>query len=189
MNATHAYTAGCEAVQDFLHAWHENGRLSFETSYLNLDYDDAHYAKTAKDRKKFIALDSGTSGCYLLDKVTGEVWGIAGYGRPNRRYRPGNLGQMTETFRGGLASQPRPLWWGQREDVRRLAREATLAADDDPDGGHGALSVLADLLDDCGAAALAKFVRGQADLLCCDEGPKGRRERVEGVWRNVRLAG
>ena len=69
----------------FLTLWHENGREHFERYYTNLDYDSPAYAKTAKDRSKYIALDDGTSGAFLVEKLTGDVWTIKGYGRKNRR--------------------------------------------------------------------------------------------------------
>jgi hypothetical protein len=87
------YMADCGTVQDFLAAWHEAGRAAFTRDYIALDYDAAE-PKQATDRRKFIALDrcrGGTyhrEGVYLLEKATGLVWTVSGYGRPNRRHAP-----------------------------------------------------------------------------------------------------
>lgn len=72
-------------VNELLDLWHENGRTSFERNYENLNYDGPSYAKTAKDRTRYIALDEGTSGVFLVCKRTGDVFNIKGYGRPNRK--------------------------------------------------------------------------------------------------------
>ena len=72
-------------IREFLAGWHEDGRASFELAYRYLDYDSDAYAKRAKGRRKYIALDRGTSGVYLVDRMTGEVYTIKAYGVPNRR--------------------------------------------------------------------------------------------------------
>lgn len=71
-------------VLEFLNAWHENGRAAFEANYENLDYDSPSYAKFAKLRKKYIALDRGSSGEFLVDRLTHRVFSIKAYGVPNR---------------------------------------------------------------------------------------------------------
>jgi len=84
-------------VQQFLAAWHENGRARWAREYVNLNYDQDQ-EKTAHERRKYIALDRGgkvtRSGVYLLDKATGEVYSIKGYGAPNRRL--GTLAELTQ---------------------------------------------------------------------------------------------
>jgi hypothetical protein len=106
MNATEqqALTIDSTEVAAFLIAWHENGRASFEKSYQNLDYDRDE-AKTAKNRRRWIALDCGYSGVLLVDKVTREVWPIEAYGRPNLRYPQGTIEQLTEKFIEATATQ------------------------------------------------------------------------------------
>ena len=81
----------------FLGLWHENGRRSFEASYSRLDYDSPNYAKSARPRTKFIALDNGTSGAFLLDKETEVVYSIKAYGKPKSPI--GTLDQMIDLFR------------------------------------------------------------------------------------------
>lgn len=81
-------------VAQFVRLWHESGRAAFEEGYHNLDYDSTAYAHTAHNRSKYIALDYGTSGVYLLDKGTGVVWGIKGYGVRHPGKRIGHLNQL-----------------------------------------------------------------------------------------------
>lgn len=78
-------TADSPIIQEALTAWHEAGRADFERSYQNLDYDSPNYVKIAKERKKYIALDRGGSGAFLVDKATGDVFVIKGYGVAGRR--------------------------------------------------------------------------------------------------------
>ena len=78
-------TANSPIIQEALRVWHEAGRAEFKQRYQNLDYDSPDYTKTAKERKKYIALDRGTSGAFLVDKETGDVYAIKGYGVAGRR--------------------------------------------------------------------------------------------------------
>ena len=90
------YSADSPIVRRFLEVWHENGRREFENNYSNLDYDGEFYAKKAKDRKRFIALDRGSSGVFLVDRTTGEVYSIKAYGRPNRKL--GQIERLVEYY-------------------------------------------------------------------------------------------
>ena len=83
-------------VQHFLTLWHENGRASFKRRYRNLDYDAEAYRKFARDRKKYIALDDGPSGIFLVDRQTEEVWSIKAYGVPKRTL--GTLDALIATY-------------------------------------------------------------------------------------------
>jgi hypothetical protein len=89
--------AGHPQVAEFLAVWHENGRTFFAKAYPSLDYDSDAYRKTAKDRQKCVALDDGTSGHFLLNRFTGEVYTIKAYGVPNRR--AGTIGDLIEEYR------------------------------------------------------------------------------------------
>ena len=91
-------------IAEFLILWHENGRAAFEASYSNLDYDSHYYAKTAKNRKKYIALDEGGAGRLMLDKGTGEVWGIVAYGKINKRHAPVQFDAIIEQLRKANAA-------------------------------------------------------------------------------------
>jgi hypothetical protein len=69
------------AVAEFLDVWAEHRRLchghrdaltyaSDRTKFIGLDYTDAGY--------------TGGSGMFLVEKETGYVWSIRGYGKKNR---------------------------------------------------------------------------------------------------------
>lgn len=70
-----------ELVGRFLDVWHESERLFWDYATLNPDEDSP---KSAIDRRQMIALDCGTSGRFLVEKATGYVWSIKGYGKKNR---------------------------------------------------------------------------------------------------------
>lgn len=82
-----------QAISKLLPEWHEAGREFFERRYENLDYDCPTWAKTVKERRKYVALDSGTSGAFLVDKNTGDIFNIKAYGVPKARV--GNINGMT----------------------------------------------------------------------------------------------
>jgi hypothetical protein len=86
-------------IAEFLTLWHENGRSRFERDYSNLDYDAESYCKTARDRNLYIALDNGMSGCFLLEKSTGLVYGIKAYGKIHRGHLAGHLDILIRTYR------------------------------------------------------------------------------------------
>ena len=79
------YTSDHPLIQEALTVWHEADRAAFARQYPRLDYDSPSYRKTAKDRRKYIALDRGESGAFLVDKATGEIYGIKGYGVAGQR--------------------------------------------------------------------------------------------------------
>ena len=84
-----------DAVQKLLHDWHEAGRAEFQRQFPNLEYDSEWYAKTAKDGKRWIKLDTGDSGAYMLDKNDGRIFRIKGYGVPHLHKPVGVLGTVT----------------------------------------------------------------------------------------------
>jgi hypothetical protein len=94
-------TATSPEILAFLRAWHENGRARFERDCGSLVYDE-YAPKTAKERRKYIALDEGRSGRFLVDKATGVVFTIKAYGTTNRRI--GTLAELTAQFDVGTAS-------------------------------------------------------------------------------------
>jgi len=82
-------------VRRFLTAWHENGRAAFERDHPALVYD-TDQPRAAKERRRFLALDVGTSGCFLVDRKTTTVYSIKGYGVPNRAL--GALADVTAAY-------------------------------------------------------------------------------------------
>ena len=77
-------------VKEVLTQWHERGRADFERSYSNLNYD-TYYTKHFHVGGKYIRLDSGTSGMFMADIETGLIYGIKGYGVPDKKKVVGNL--------------------------------------------------------------------------------------------------
>lgn len=72
-------------IKEILRQWHEAGRAEFEREYKNLDYDSAKYRKHYHVGTKYIRLDVGSSGAFLLDSETGLIYGIKGYGVPDKK--------------------------------------------------------------------------------------------------------
>lgn len=87
-----------EKIAAFVTAWHENGRIGW--SYDALEYD-SYCKKHVKERTKYIALDEGTSGRFLVDKATGMMWSIKAYGVPN--WMLGTLDDMTRKMEEATA--------------------------------------------------------------------------------------
>lgn len=51
---------------------------------------------TADTRRKFVVIDIGTSGAYMVERATGELFNIKGYGVPDRnKKRKADLGNVT----------------------------------------------------------------------------------------------
>lgn len=88
-------TQAPSTVDDLVHDWHEAGRPAFKASYDKLDYDSDYYQHKAIEKAKYINLDSGTSGMFMIEKSTGNIFAINAYGVPNRRKYVGRLGQVT----------------------------------------------------------------------------------------------
>ena len=86
-------------VQELLESWHEAKRADFEAGYD--DPDTGHliyerdYPKTSKERRKYICLDDGGSGAFMVDKDDLMIYGIKGYGVPHKGKRIGKLGEVT----------------------------------------------------------------------------------------------
>ena len=102
------YNAGDVIVQKFLASWHEAGRQAFESNYSNLEYDSNAYRKTAKQRQKYICLDDGASGAFILDRKTGDVYCCKAYGVPNKKKHVGQIAEIS----GADALHCR--WWRRR---------------------------------------------------------------------------
>jgi hypothetical protein len=82
-------------ITQLLHDWHEAGRASFERSAPNLTYD-TYAPKRAIQRQKYILLDEGTSGAFILDRTSGLIVRLKSkYGVPNPQKPCGQLGVVT----------------------------------------------------------------------------------------------
>ena len=85
-------------VETILKQWHEAGRAEFERNYKQLDYDSPTYGKKYKVGSKYVSLETGTSGAFLVDIGTGIVYEIKAYGVANKRKIVGEA--WKETFHG-----------------------------------------------------------------------------------------
>lgn len=74
-------------VERVLREWADAERPEFEATYKNLKYEMPHYS----ERRDYVALDAGSSGAFLVEKSTGNVFGIRGYGTPDRRKYMGRI--------------------------------------------------------------------------------------------------
>jgi hypothetical protein len=84
------------AVQNLLFDWHEAGRAAFQDQFKNLDYDSDAYRKFARERRRYICLDEGNGGAYILDRLDGMIYRIKSkYGVPQFRLLMGHLGEVT----------------------------------------------------------------------------------------------
>ena len=57
----------------------------------------------AKERSKYIALDQDGAGYFLIEKATGEIFNIKGYGVPDKnKKKKADLGNILEADPAGL---------------------------------------------------------------------------------------
>ena len=67
-------------IEEILRQWHESGREDFERGYTSLDYDSPTYSKHFHVGGKYIRLDAGTSGAFMVEIESGIVYEIKAYG-------------------------------------------------------------------------------------------------------------
>jgi hypothetical protein len=103
--ATNMLNADDQKIQDLLKAWQTNqvtvGRLKDMPKAL---LDSHTYTAIAKQRTKFIALDMGGSGHFLVDRKTERVYSIKAYGVPNLKKDRGTVEYLTK-FINDLTAQ------------------------------------------------------------------------------------
>jgi hypothetical protein len=78
-------------IAEVLHQWHEAGRAEFETRYKSLNWDSPDYSPHYHVGGKYVRLDFGTSGAFMAEIETGTIYGIKGYGVPDKKKVSGNL--------------------------------------------------------------------------------------------------
>lgn len=84
-----------ESAQKLASEWHEAGRAAFNATYENLDYD-SQTPKRVIEKRKYINLDEGSSGVYMVDKTNGMVYRIKSkYGVPNKKKCMGHITELT----------------------------------------------------------------------------------------------
>jgi hypothetical protein len=73
-------------IEEILKQWHEAGRARFQMNYDQLDYDSSPmYEKHFHVGGKYIRLDNGNSGAFMVEIKSGIVYEIAAYGVPNKK--------------------------------------------------------------------------------------------------------
>lgn len=74
--------------------WHEAGRAGFELRFPSVDYDKFE-PKSVVEKQKYYYLDEGTSGVYMVEKKTGDIYRIKAYGKIHRQKLCGNVASVT----------------------------------------------------------------------------------------------
>jgi len=82
------------AIDNLIKQWHEEGTEYFQKTYPNLDYDVSE-RKSFKMARKYIYLDEGHSGAFLIDREDRTIWRIKAYGVKNPKKFVGVLGEVT----------------------------------------------------------------------------------------------
>ena len=81
-----------EQIDSLIIAWHEAGRASFESRFPHIDYD-IYTRKHIVIRRKYILLDEGPSGAFIVDIATQKVYRLKSkYGVPNKKKCLGTIG-------------------------------------------------------------------------------------------------
>lgn len=67
-----------------------------EMQHKSRGYTHPHDPVHFKERQKFVAIDIGGSGAWLVDKTTGEIYNIMGYGKPDHnKKRKADIGNLS----------------------------------------------------------------------------------------------
>lgn len=117
-------------IEEILKQWHEAGRAAFQKTYESLDYDSESYSKHYHVGGKYVRLDTGTSGAFMVEIESGIVYEIKSYGVPNKRkivgvaWRPDFHGAQLEDCRWIRGSYDnRPHVWLPRTDAEGSAAQ------------------------------------------------------------------
>jgi|LSQX01.3.fsa_nt_gb hypothetical protein len=79
----------------------ENDQLEeLHKKNLTADVNVLNCKVTVKPKRKYICVDVGTSGKYMIDKTTEEIFGIRGYGKVNKSHRYGTLDTIYNYYWG-----------------------------------------------------------------------------------------
>jgi hypothetical protein len=80
-------------IEQILSQWHEAHRQDFVRSgYTNLlSTFDQQEKKHMHIGAKYARLDVGGSGAWMLEMNTGDIYGIKGYGTPDKKKIAGNV--------------------------------------------------------------------------------------------------
>ncbi len=90
-------------ILDLLAAWHEAGRANHARIHSNADNYDRLNAKSAKQGRAYINLDDGTSGVFMVERATGYVYSIKGYGKIDKRKFAGTVANLMAKYREAVS--------------------------------------------------------------------------------------
>ncbi len=85
---------------EVLDQWHEAHRADWNRGYVNMSPEsqetygkhfDQREEKHAHVGAKYVRLDTGTSGAWMLDASTGDIFSIKAYGQVDRKKCAGNI--------------------------------------------------------------------------------------------------
>lgn len=77
-------------------------RLAREASQRQADAETVEVIPGRKYTKIDRGSFGGMTGCVMVEHETGVIYGIEGYGRPNKRYRYGTLDTTSKYYWGDL---------------------------------------------------------------------------------------
>jgi hypothetical protein len=88
-----AYTSFDSLLIETMNQWHEAHRQQFvKNGYTNLlDTFDQQEEKHAHVGAKYIRLDVGGSGAWMLETATGIIYNIKGYGKVDKKKIVGDI--------------------------------------------------------------------------------------------------
>lgn len=96
-------------IEPFASLLEREQRTDFTENYPGAYLDerrDAACKVTVKLGQKFAKVDVGTSGKYMVDLETGEIFSIKGYGVVHRGHRFGSLDTINEWDWRGYRARP-----------------------------------------------------------------------------------
>ena len=91
-------------AKELQEAVNEYYRVSYPATYERGQVDQV----TVKPKKKYINIDIGSSGAYMVDAATGTTYGIKGYGVPHKGVVHGNIADLD----GETLLRQRHAWAG-----------------------------------------------------------------------------
>ena len=83
-----------EQLEALAREWHEAGRALFDKRCPNLIYD-TYAPKQVIEKNKYFYLDQRGSGFFMVEKTSGNIYGIKAYGVINRRKLVGHVSTVT----------------------------------------------------------------------------------------------
>lgn len=90
-----------EKLTALLEAWHENEKLGFQQRGLTAISPDTKHWHTGS---KYIRLDNGGSGHFMVNRETEQVYSIKGYGVPNLKKPRGTVEFLTKFIKAETAA-------------------------------------------------------------------------------------